>query len=310
MGGWRRHAIQTVTIDAGATEKGAEDPAASTVSDRVLPPRNPPAYWAVWVGIIVAFAPVIVEYAHEWATDERYSHGWLILPISAGLVWVRRDRLNGVPWKGTALGALLVIVGVAAHMASWFLRFPHVGMWAFVTVLAGTTLALYGRDVWRTVRFPVFFLLFAGTWPNRLIEPVNLKIQSLSAVGAAHVMSFLGYTVLREGNRIEIPGYVVEVADTCSGYKKTVALLAFAFLYGFVMHASAVKRVILCLLAIPVAVLANVLRVAGLIAVTSAWGSAGLHRAHDTAEMVALGLAFVVFVWLGKVLGCRLPERL
>lgn len=264
---------------------------------------------AVWAAVVLAFAPVIVEVAHEWATDERYSHGWLILPISLGLVWMRRERLAEARGAGRNLGVVLVLLGVSAGTMAWFLRFPHVGVWSLVATVAGVVLALYGSAMWRLVRFPVLFVLFAGTWPNRLIEPINLKIQSLSAVGAAHVMAFLGYTVMREGNRIEIPGYVVEVADICSGYKKTIALLAFAFLYGYVMETTLAKRIILCVAAIPIAVAANVLRVAGLIAVTSAWGDKGLHRAHDPAEMIALGIAFVLFIWLGKVLGCRLPER-
>ena len=272
--------------------------------------RVSPIEKLVWAAVALAFAPVIVEFAHEWAVDERYSHGWLIIPISLGLVYLRRQRLAEVPRLGRNLGLVLILLGVVAHVLAWFLRFPHVGMWAFVTVVAGTVLALYGSEMWRQVRFPVLFVLFAGTWPNRLIEPINLKIQSLSAVGAAHVMAFLGYDVIREGNRIETPGHVVEVADICSGYKKTVALLAFAFLYGYVMQTTAFKRALLCISAIPIAIVANVLRVAGLIAVTTAYGTVGLNKAHDPAEMIALGLAFILFIWLGKVLGCRLPERL
>lgn len=282
----------------------------SSLKDRMAAGHGQVLEIAVWAAVVLAFAPVVVEAAHDWATDARYSHGWLILPISLALVWARRDRLSAARGKGGNLGVVLVLAGVAASTLAWFLRFPHVGMWSLVMVLAGVVLALYGNAMWRLVRFPVLFILFAGTWPNRLIEPVNLKIQSLSAVGAAHVMAFLGYTVMREGNRIEIPGYVVEVADICSGYKKTIALLAFAFLYGYVMDTTLSRRIILCVSAIPIAVLANVLRVAGLIAVTAAWGDRGLHRAHDPAEMVALGIAFVLFIWLGKVLGCRLPERL
>lgn len=265
---------------------------------------------AVWVGVALLFAPVVVEFARIWATDARYSHGWLIIPISVGLLWMRREKLGRVRSEGSNVGVPLILIGVAAHLTAWYLQFPHVGMWALVMVLAGTMLALHGGAAWRVARFPIFFVLFAGTWPNRLIEPINLKIQSLSAVGAAHVMAFLGYTVMREGNRIEIPGHVVEVADICSGYKKTVALLAFAFLYGFVMHTSPVRRALLCLSAIPIAIIANVGRVAGLIAVTSVGGSQGLARAHDPAEMVALGFAFVLFVWFGKALGCRLPDQL
>ncbi|MBM3494838.1 MAG: exosortase/archaeosortase family protein [Armatimonadetes bacterium] len=274
---------------------------------RVSVPTSP-IEWAAWIGVIAVFAPVIVEYAREWAADERYSHGWLIIPISLGLAYMQRGGFAAARSSGSWIGIPVIAFGLACHSMAWFLQFPHVGMWSFVMVLAGIVLTLYGGAAWRVMRFPILFLLFAGTWPNRLIEPINMKIQSVSAVGAAHVMSFLGYTVMREGNRIEIPGYVVEVADICSGYKKTVALLAFAFLYGYVMTSSPWRRIVLCVMALPIAAVANVGRVAGLIAVTAASGSEGLHKAHDPAEMVALLLAFVMFILLGKAVGCRLPE--
>jgi exosortase len=305
------------SAEATHAEPAADPPTAAVeATEATSPPRSTidsrlsTLHRLVWLAVAALFAPVIVEYAREWAGDERYSHGWLILPISLGLVWLRRERLAAARSRGTNLGAVMILVGLCMHLIAWYLRFPHVGMWAFVTVLAGAVLALYGGEAWRIVRFPTMFVLFAGTWPNRLIEPVNLKIQSLSAVGAAHVMDFLGYTVMREGNRIEIPGHVVEVADICSGYKKTVALLAFAFLYGHVMGTTPFRRAVLRLSALPIAVAANVGRVAALIAVTAAGGSEGLARAHDPAEIVALGFAFVLFIWFGRVLGCRLPEQL
>jgi exosortase len=297
-------------------DRSDDDRLVEPVTDESAPDQQPepvtlprPAIeWLVWIAFVGVFAPVVVEYAHEWAGDERYSHGWLIFPISIGLAYMQRDRLRAAIGSGSGWGLTLIAVGLIFHSLAWFLRFPHVGMWSLVMVLAGIVVALYGGAAWRLLRFPILFLLFAGTLPNRLIEPLNLRIQSLSAAGAANLMSLLGYTVMREGNRIEIPGYVVEVADICSGYKKTVALLAFAFLYGYVMTSSPGRRAALCLAAIPIAVLANVGRVAGLIAVTAAAGSEGLHKAHDPAEMVALFFAFVLFIVFGKVIGCKLPE--
>ncbi len=289
---------------------GVESEGAPETADSAEPAvaRRPMLEWAVWAAFLGVFAPVVVEYAREWAADERYSHGWLIIPISLGLAYMQRARVVKAISTGSTFGVVLIALGLTAHSLAWFLRFPHVGMWSLVLVLAGVVMALYGWATWRVLRFPILFLLFGGTLPNRLIEPINLKVQSLSAVGAAHVMSFLGYTVMRDGNRIEIPGYVVEVADICSGYKKTVALLAFAFLYGYVMTSSPWRRLLLCVSAIPIAVAANVGRVAGLIAVTAAAGSEGLHKAHDPAEMIALMAAFVMFILLGKAIGCRLPE--
>jgi len=172
-------------------------------------------------------------------------------------------------------------------------------------VLWGGILLLHGTELWRKLRFVVFFLIFAAPMPDLITRPLSAQIQNASTVISAEAMSFLGYPLIRTGNRIDTPQVSVEVAEVCSGFKKLTALVAFSFLYGFMFDIGIGKRALLVLSAYPIALITNSIRICALIAIGSAGGESALHAAHDWAEMGVLVVAFVLFTLWGRLLGCK-----
>ena len=50
---------------------------------------------ALLVGSIgFLYRHVIVELIHDWATDDNYSHGFLVVPIALCVAWHRRNKLH------------------------------------------------------------------------------------------------------------------------------------------------------------------------------------------------------------------------
>ena len=178
-------------------------------------------------------------------------------------------------------------------------------IWSLVLVLLGSVLLWHGTEFWRRVCFPVLLLCLAGGIPERLVQPVSALLQRLSSTGASVPMKAIGLPILQTGNLIEVPGVRLEVADACSGIKKMAALLAFSLLYGYVFSLSMGRRVLLVLATVPIILCANTLRVAGLIGVFYWGGAHALTIAHDWAEIFVLVLAFLMFVGVGKLLGCK-----
>lgn len=265
----------------------------------------PRAAWLFWISVALLYAPVIAETVPLWFIDDNYSHGVFIFPVSAFVLYLQRKQIRETPLQPTAWGLLPLALGLLIQSGSYLLRIKYVGMWSIVLVLAGGVLLLYGREMWKITRFAACFLVFAAPLPYRIIDPPSKWIRSASTTGAAVTMESLGYPLLQKGNKIEVPGYNLEVADVCSGFKKTVALLAFSLLYGYMFAVGPLTRTLLFLAAIPIGILANILRVSGLIAITVAGGLPALHIAHDWGEIAALGIAFLMFVMVGKMLGCR-----
>ncbi|MCC6730593.1 MAG: exosortase/archaeosortase family protein [Chthonomonadales bacterium] len=254
--------------------------------------------------LLALYVPVIRETAQVWMENENHAHGVFILPVAAAVLWLERRRMREAVYRPTAWGIVPLVFGLALEAVGYLGRVKFVAMASLVPTLAGALLLLHGRDLWRVWRFAVLFLLFAAPLPEAILSVPSTWVQSVSTRGATAVMSSIGYDILRSGNVIEVPGMSLQVAEACSGYKKLTALVAFALLYGFMFAASPLRRVLLVAGAVPIAVFANVLRVAGLIAVASAGGQSALHIAHDWAEMVVLVVAFFLFVLFGKLVGC------
>jgi exosortase len=80
---------------------------------------------------------------------------------------------------------------------------------------------------------------------------------------ASGLLELVGVPVLREGNVILLPAMPLEVAEACSGIRSLMSLVALALVYGYFLEPKLFRRVLLALSAIPIAVIANSLRVVG-----------------------------------------------
>jgi exosortase len=258
-------------------------------------------------GLAVLFASVVADTVSFWLHDDNHTHGLFVCAASLGLVWVNRRSLLALAKSPTAWGLVPLALGLALRVSTALLRLETQSfrIWSIVLVLMGAMLTFHGRDLWRACRFPVLFMLTAGGVPERLVQHLSGDLQRMSSTGAAAAMSALGMPILRNGNLIEIPGCRLEVADVCSGIKKLMAMFAFAVFYGYICRLSPARRLLLIAAAIPVAVIANTIRIAGLIGVCYAGGERAMAAAHDAAEIVVLAIAYFVFVGFGRALGCK-----
>lgn len=267
--------------------------------------------WTKWlplvfaVGVLALYAPTLAVAAHEWMINDNYAHGVFIFPLCAFLLWLRRDELRQVERRPSAWGLLPLAVGVVGQCLSYTLQIKYIGMWTLALTLTGGVLVLYGPPMLPFVRFAILFSLLAYPLPHSVLAGMTTKIQAASTDGATVLMSALGYPLIRQGNVIQVPGAMLEVAEACSGFHKLLSLTAFTLLYSYLFTANQGKRLVLILAVLPLALLVNILRISGLIAVAAGSGLTALHAAHDGAEYSAIALAFGLLILLGRVLGCR-----
>jgi exosortase len=257
------------------------------------------------VALLALYVPVIWTAAKEWISQENYAHGMFIFPISLALLWMGRADLRKAQASPTAMGLFPLALGLLMQVAGFILSFSFLAILSIIPLLYGAVLALHGRNLLRAVQFPLLFVFFAAPTPAFVLVPISTWLQRVCSSSAVTAMKGIGYTIAQAGNIIEVPGASLEVADACSGLKKLVAMVAFAALYGYMFRVSPAKRVVLLLASIPIALLANVARICGLIAVSSAGGVSALHVAHDWAELFVLVVAFFLFVGFGKLIGCK-----
>ena len=267
------------------------------------------------VAILGAFAllyrEVVPKLVHDWATDDNSSHGFLIVPIALYLVWERRARVAAATAKPSVLGLLVVLASVivlAAGLLGAELFFTRLSI---LGVIAGTIAFLFGWRHLRILAFPVAFLLLMIPIPAIIFNQIAFPLQLLASRFGEFALVAFGVPVLREGNIITLANTSLEVAEACSGIRSLISLLTLAIVYGYFIDPRVWARIALALASIPIAIVANGVRVAGT-------GLAAHYRGPEAAEgffhtfsgwlifLVAFVLLFVVqrlLVWLFPVGG-------
>jgi exosortase len=206
---------------------------------------------------------VLVKLVHDWATDGNYSHGFLIVPAALYFTWERRRLLQAVPGRPSLVG-WLIVVGSLVVLATGL-----IGAELFLTrisiigVIAGAVLFLGGWRRLRILAFPIAFLLLMIPIPAIVFNEIALPLQLLASRVGEVGISALGIPVLREGNIIVLANTSLEVAEACSGIRSLISLLTLGIMFGYFVDRRVAIRTLIALITIPIAVVANGLRVAG-----------------------------------------------
>ena len=94
---------------------------------------------------------------------------------------------------------------------------------------------------------------------------------------------------MREGNIILLPTARLDVAEACSGIRSLFSLITLTVIYGYLAETKITLRVLLVLLAVPISILANALRIAVTGVVVENWGIEG---AQGTIHLLSGWLIF------------------
>lgn len=238
-----------------------------------------------------------------WTTNDNYSHGPVVPLVSLGLVFARRHRLAALPVRGSWLGVPVLALGCALQIVGLRSDVFTLQGWSIVVVLFGLSLALLGRAWTRALAFPLGFLVFMLTFPPVVVNQLSFALKEVTIRFAQRVAESLGASMLRDGMTLYLAGGELRVENPCSGLRSLVALLATGALFAGLQRGGRWRRVALFLAAVPVAMLANGIRITALILVGHYVGvreAGGL--VHDVSGYVlyaiALGALFLVRRWL------------
>lgn len=223
----------------------------------------------IWQGLILLliggflYAATLQRLVFTWYDDPDFSHGFFVPLFSAFVIWTSRKQLAQLEprpsWLGllAVSGALLVLI-VGLLGAELFLARS-----SLVLLLGGLVIHFLGWSYFRVLLFPLAFLFLMIPIPAIIFNQIAFPLQLFASQLAAELLALLGVPVLREGNVIRLPTMTLEVVEACSGIRSLVSLATLAIIYGYLMESRVWKRVILALAAIPIAVVANGLRIVG-----------------------------------------------
>jgi len=250
------------------------------------------------------------QHQHSSGKLEDWGHAYAIPFISLCLIWMRRDELLKLQartfWPGLApfmLGMVsyfFCVVGIKNHMLQGF---------SMILCLFGLLLLLLGPGMMRVLFLPVAFMGFGVTLAEKVMINITFQLQLVASQGAWVLLSLLGplfgYRVDVNGNTLEMltnSGETIplNVAEACSGMRMVIAFIALGAAVALISCRHWWQRVALLLLAAPVAVFMNVIRVAvlGLLSLIDPQLAGGdFHMFIGTLLLIpGLGL-FLAIVW-------------
>ncbi|GEM_PF-377792 len=261
------------------------------------------------VALCALYGPVVTDMVGTWWTNENASHGFLVPFVVGYFAWERR---RGAAAAAQRWGWALVVIAVGLLLYPFGILsdvhfLPRVSL---LVVLGGLMLYLLGPAASRLLAFAYGFLWFAIPWPDTLVEFLSFPMQLFSARFAAMITGLFGVPVMRDGVDIHLPRYTFSVGAPCSGMKSLVALLAVGALAAYILTGPIWKRGALFALTVPLALIANVVRILCILAIGSWWGRDAaqgfLHGFSGVAVVyvtAAVGLAGVA-----RMLGLRYPS--
>jgi exosortase len=252
------------------------------------------------VEVAVLFAPTIAWLFDRWTLSVwHHAHGLLIPPVVAYFVAQELKQVRHLPRSSSRWGFALLIPALAIHALDAGIHTQLLAAAALILALPGLSLLLLGVPRTRAILFPLAFLAFALPIPLAMTEQLHWQLRQIVTAATSAVVPWFGVPVFVEGTTIHLPRGALQVADACSGFSTLYAALAVACLTAYSVTSSR-RRILVLLSAAPLAIAANVLRVAGLVLLV-AWQGEGVLETfiHPLSGMLTFALALPIIFMLG-----------
>jgi len=264
-----------------------------------------------WLVAIAGFAAMYLP-LYWWAGkpggiwhSEEQGHGAIILAVMLWLFWTSRHEIDQVPVKPVpALGWPIFSVGLLVYFVGRVFDISILGFASQPLVVAGALLLMRGTAAIRVAWFPLLYFIFMIPLPGILVDAITGPLKSLIANIVESLLYAVGYPIARSGVILSIGQYQLQVADACSGLHSMFSLSALGTLFMYIMGRKSKLHLGIMLVSIlPIAFVANIVRVITLVLVTYYLGDeAGQGFLHGAAGMVLMLVALVFFFFLDWLL--------
>jgi exosortase len=220
----------------------------------------------------VLYYSVLAALARQWWDDPNYSHGFLVPVFCAWVIWKGKDQLSSLPAAPNSSGLLIIVVGMGILALGVLGAENFLSRVSLLVMLAGLVIQFRGWNFFRVLLFPWAVLFLMIPLPAIIFNEISLPLQFLASRLGSSLLTLVGVSALREGNVIQMSSITLDVAEACSGLRFLISLITIAIIYGYLKEPNFARRIWIALVAIPVAIAANGLRIMGSGIIGQYWG--------------------------------------
>ncbi len=233
------------------------------------------------------------------------SYAWFVPPFSLWLLWLKRGALKREAAEGLPSAAGLALLAPCLFLV-WLgrrglqIRFEQVG---FIGMCIAVPMAVYGKRAARLFAASAMFLVFTIPLDNYL-GSITVPLRLLAVGAAEKVLSGIGMEVVRTGTvLVAQKGFAIDIVDGCSGLRSLFALATLTAAYAWMCQPTLLRRAILFLFSVPVAVAGNVARIVS-ICLAGRWFdrefAVGFY--HDYSGYVVFAVAILMVVGISDAI--------
>ncbi|MEO8682489.1 MAG: exosortase/archaeosortase family protein, partial [Vicinamibacterales bacterium] len=253
-------------------------------------------------GILLAYWPVLTGLVRAWSTDDNYSHGFFIVPIAAYFAWRQREHFAALPQRPSAAGLVIIALSLMMLVAGTLGAELFLSRLSLLGTIAGAVLFLCGWRRLGVLILPLAFLMLMIPLPALIFNQIAFPLQLAASNVGESAISSMNIPILREGNVLILANATLEVAEACSGIRSLVSLFTLGIVFGYFGDPRPWVRTVIALSAIPVAILANGIRVTSAGIAAHYYGAAGAEGLfHEFSGIVVFAVAFLMMLGLQRL---------
>jgi exosortase len=268
------------------------------------PNRRGVPYWQAGILVLLTawiYSPLLLKLAQQWWQDPNYTHGFFVPVFSLFLIWEGREKLAALPIRRSWWGLLILVFALMALVLGTISSGFFLSRVSLLLLVCGIVVFLAGWKHLAAISFPLAFLILMIP-SSTLLDQITFPLQILASRAATFFLTGAGIPAVREGNIILLPTARLEVAEACSGIRSLFSLITLTVIYGYLAETRTSIRILLALIAVPVSILANALRIAVTGLVVQQWG---IESAQGTRHLLSGW-----FIFAGSLLLIFLAHRL
>lgn len=259
-------------------------------------PRAIAGYWFAVLGLLALAVPTFITLARQVWSAEGGVHGPIVLATGLWMLWRQSNTVASLARPGNlALGLPMLAFALVIYIGGRIFDFISIETAGLVATAFAAAYLYFGGRALRAIWFPVLWLFFLIPPPGWVVDRFTAPLKEFVSFGATKLLLLFDYPILRQGVTLFIGPYQLLVEDACSGLRSLSSLIVVTLLYIYIKNKPSWRYSLLVVLwIVPVAVLANIIRIVILVLITYYWGDAAAQSfLHNTAGIVMFVIALL-----------------
>ena len=251
---------------------------------------------------VIVYYQGIVTAVKVWSISEIFTHCFLVLPCAFYFIFQKRYQIMAHEWRPNywllpfLLGALfLQLFGYVGDIQ----LFMHIATFSSLPLIIWMVI---GNKAANEIRFPLFLMLFAIPVGEQLVPYLQLITTDM----AVPLIELSGVPIYRNGFYLEIPEGKFLVAEACSGISFLIASVVFGCLYAYVSFSRLSKQLLFVLVSIIVPILANAVRVYGIVLTAHL---TDMEYAAGADHIIYGGIFYGIIIFILIIIGERFRDK-